>query len=506
MSTVTEQHDYIYASGKLLRETVTTTEDDTSTTETLDFFYDANGTPYALKVNGTTYYYVTNLQGDVVQLVNSSGTAVAFYEYDPYGNIVSQSGALADTNPLRYRGYYYDMEAGFYYLQSRYYDPEIGRFINADSYASTGQGILGYNMFAYCGNNPVNASDPTGEAWWHWAVAVAVVAVAAVAVVATAGGAAAAIVAVTSVANGIAASSTAATVAAGVFVGSSAALAVSAYSAGLESDSAEEFAEYGESALYSTMAGGTVGGMLAYGMDRSQKPSNCFVEGTGIQTEDGTVPIENVKPGDMVWAWDEDSGDVALKRVVETYINESSELIHIFVDGEEIITTPTHPFYSPVKGWTDAVRLRAGDILVLVNGEYVVVEKVQHEILEAPVTVYNFQVEGYHTYYVSNSGVLVHNKCAANGYQTPKGGGGVSDTVQVGDTTVTFGHGGRHLDGTRFTTGQVNPAIANDVVSRNLAVGQFLPNGMVNIDGTTFSYTAKKISALLINVGTYHPI
>ncbi len=70
-----------------------------------------------------------------------------------------------------------------------------------------------------------------------------------------------------------------------------------------------------------------------------------------------------------------------------------------------------HPFYSPVKGWTDAVQLRAGDILVLVNGEYVVVEKVQHEILETPVTVYNFQVDEYHTYYVSNSGVLVHNKC-----------------------------------------------------------------------------------------------
>ena len=71
----------------------------------------------------------------------------------------------------------------------------------------------------------------------------------------------------------------------------------------------------------------------------------------------------------------------------------------------------THPFYSPVKGWTDAVQLRAGDILVLVNGEYVVVEKVQHEILEAPVTVYNFNVSDYHTYYVTDAGVLVHNSC-----------------------------------------------------------------------------------------------
>ena len=99
------------------------------------------------------------------------------------------------------------------------------------------------------------------------------------------------------------------------------------------------------------------------------------------------------------------------QQVVETYVNETSELTHIFVNGEEIVATPTHPFYCPVKGWTDAAHLRAGDILVLVNGEYVVVEKIQHELLENPVKVYNFQVQDYHTYYVAESGVLVHNRC-----------------------------------------------------------------------------------------------
>ena len=137
----------------------------------------------------------------------------------------------------------------------------------------------------------------------------------------------------------------------------------------------------------------------------------CFVAGTLVKTADGNRPIEEIAAGDYVWAWDEATGDVALKEVIETYVNETSELIHLFVNGEEIITTPTHPYYSPVKGWTDAVNLRAGDILVLVNGEYVVVEKVQHEILESPVTVYNFNVSDYHTYYVASTGVLVHNKC-----------------------------------------------------------------------------------------------
>ena len=98
-------------------------------------------------------------------LVDSNGNQVAEYTYDPYGKVLSSSGAMAEINPLRYRGYYQDEETGFYYLQSRYYDPAICRFINADSYASTGQSYLGDNTFAYCGNNPVNRTDADGEFW-----------------------------------------------------------------------------------------------------------------------------------------------------------------------------------------------------------------------------------------------------------------------------------------------------------------------------------------------------
>ena len=128
-------------------------------------------------------------------------------------------------------------------------------------------------------------------------------------------------------------------------------------------------------------------------------------------SEYGDVPIEDIEAGDLVWAWDEATGDVSLKKVVETYINESCELVHLFINGEEIVTTANHPFYCPTKGWSAACKLRAGDILVTVNGEYVVVERVQHELLDKPVMVYNFQVEVYHTYFVSNSRILVHNRC-----------------------------------------------------------------------------------------------
>ena len=126
----------------------------------------------------------------------------------------------------------------------------------------------------------------------------------------------------------------------------------------------------------------------------------CFVAGTLVKTENGSVPIEGITEGMLVYAHNPDSGETELKEVVQTFVRETKELVHIKVNGEEIITTPTHPFYVPKKGWTDAIQLRAGDRLQLLNGEYVIIEQVQHEILEAPVTVYNFEVEEFHTYYV----------------------------------------------------------------------------------------------------------
>ena len=168
--TQTVTHEYLTLNGKVARETIKTND---SLTAVLDFIYDESGKPFALKysTNGTsfqTYYYVLNLQGDVVKLIHYipgfEYESVATYEYDAWGNIVSSSGKLAEINPLRYRGYYYDNETGFYYLQSRYYDPANRRFINADSLSSTGQGFLGTNMFAYCNNCPTIYHDPSGHA------------------------------------------------------------------------------------------------------------------------------------------------------------------------------------------------------------------------------------------------------------------------------------------------------------------------------------------------------
>ena len=122
-----------------------------------------------MQTGGAIYYYVTNLQGDVGALLDASGNAVASYAYDPYGKVLSAEGTMAETNPLRYRGYYYDTESGLYYLQSRYYDPAVCRFVNADNAAviavSPEKANWDKNLFAYCDNDPVNRKDDGGELW-----------------------------------------------------------------------------------------------------------------------------------------------------------------------------------------------------------------------------------------------------------------------------------------------------------------------------------------------------
>ncbi len=140
--------------------------------EYIIFLYDENGAPYGMINNGELYYYALNVQGDVVSIVDIGGTEIVKYRYNAWGETVSIKGTGANTiglfNPIRYRSYYFDAETGLYYVSSRYYDPEIGRWINADdAIAGVGGDLKGYNLFAYCFNNPVNMDDQAGN-WPKW--------------------------------------------------------------------------------------------------------------------------------------------------------------------------------------------------------------------------------------------------------------------------------------------------------------------------------------------------
>ena len=152
-------HSYIWQGSKLAA--------DITDAYALYFHYDSSGDVigFTRTANGTDteYFYVKNLQGDILKVITSTGTEAATYTYDAWGKLLTSTGDLADINPLRYRGYFYDTETSLYYLKSRYYDPEVGRFINPDAFATTDvDGVLSANMFAYCENNPIRNSDTAG--------------------------------------------------------------------------------------------------------------------------------------------------------------------------------------------------------------------------------------------------------------------------------------------------------------------------------------------------------
>ncbi len=191
-------HDYEYnAAGQRISKTTTSPIGDSVTTEfiyngdqlvgqktsdgseDLVFLYDDAGSYIGFVYRNAEYYYMKNVQGDIIGIVDSAGSILAIYVYNPWGRLVTidrvtgssysdNGSSIGSINPIRYRGYYYDKETRLYYLNSRYYDPEVGRFLNADGeLAGIGGDICGYNLFSYCFNNPVNMDDPIGQ-WPKW--------------------------------------------------------------------------------------------------------------------------------------------------------------------------------------------------------------------------------------------------------------------------------------------------------------------------------------------------
>ena len=159
------EHKYYYVGNRLQYETL-------GGSSALWYFYDADGNPSGIRYkNGDSindYYFVCNWRGDVIQIYNASGTLVGSYTYDAWGRVTENATSadtenITETNPIRYRGYYYDTETRLYYLKSRYYDPAVKRFLNVDGLVSTSVEDAAKNMYAYCLNNPVIYADPDGK-------------------------------------------------------------------------------------------------------------------------------------------------------------------------------------------------------------------------------------------------------------------------------------------------------------------------------------------------------
>ena len=173
----TTRHEYTLNGSQIVKETVFT---GSTESYTLVYLYDEYGSPIGFRYRTPSYsagvfdgyFFEKNIQGDVIGIWNQNGTKVVSYVYDAWGNVtVSGTGAtgIGAKNPFRYRGYYFDTETNLYYLQTRYYNPSWGRFISADgiSYLGADGTLIGYNLFVYCGNNPVNRTDRNGNHWYY---------------------------------------------------------------------------------------------------------------------------------------------------------------------------------------------------------------------------------------------------------------------------------------------------------------------------------------------------
>ena len=315
---------------------------------------------------GESFEYVTNHRGDVVRILDQNGATVATYDYDPWGNLLAAEPADSRIKgqPIRYAGYVYDAETKLYYLQARYYDPATARFISRDPDPGDEDDPVTMNGYTYADDNPITKTDPDGK--WVWLVINA----------------------------GFA-----------IYDG------YKAYKAGKNKKQiawavASNFFPLGKvKRIYRATK-------ITKGVGKTVKAGcNCFVAGTKVLTDEGEKNIEDIEVGDMVLAKDENDpdGQTAYKEVTNLFRNQRDDIIKLHVGEQVIETTDNHPFWVEGKGWVFADELQIGDKLQKADGSNLTIDKVEFVKLDEPVTVYNFTVEDYHTYYVTDIGIWVHN-------------------------------------------------------------------------------------------------
>ncbi|MNO24961.1 tRNA(Glu)-specific nuclease WapA precursor [compost metagenome] len=364
------------------------------------------------KTASKDYYYLYNGHGDVVQMVDTSGAIVNSYAYDVWGNITSQKEET--PNPFKYTGEVYDEETGFYYLRARYYDPSMGRFLNEDTYEGQIDNPLSQNLYTYVHNNPLRYTDPSG----HFAKDTYDVQE---------------LKQLLSEASSISKDSkyfnayktkimerygfdsimdeNQYNYLYGLLTGTSAYTNSAGRSDWASDQLVNAYYESQEAAYVMMYAAGMAGGLSGRAGGSKKSGCNCFIAGTKVQTDEGEKNIEDIEVGDKVLSKDENNsdGELAYKEVTGLYRNQRDDIIKLYV-GEQIIeTTNNHPFWVEEKGWVFADELQARDKLQKADGSNLTIDKVEFIKLEENVTVYNFTVADYHTYYVTDIGIWVHN-------------------------------------------------------------------------------------------------
>ena len=378
--------------------------------------------------DGKKSYYVYDGHGSVRALADENGKVTDKYVYDAFGNLISSYGST--KNDFLFCGEQFDPVTGLYYLRARYMNPSVGRFITMDSYEGSIDDPVSLHKYLYANANPVSNSDPSGyKNVMEFQVTTGI----------------------QGIINKIAMPNPKALLdmVGGIFdVGrdvistikdgkeknlDTAEIAINV-AAGLITSLVTNFSclitsfqppvgyilmgvaaiVVGIIAVYNFSQGNTGMGIAQVinlvSIIFSMFNPTCFTGDTEVYTSDGLVCIEEISVGDEVLAYDYETGETELKEVLNVWVKETDEILHVSTsDGETIDTTTNHPFYVEEKGWVAAGDLKIGDVLVTAVGNKVEVTDLELEKLAEPILVYNLEVADFHTYFVGEYGVLVHN-------------------------------------------------------------------------------------------------
>lgn len=434
-----------------------------------------------VKENGTTekydIYYFNHL-GSTTAILDTEGNIIERYGYGAYGELVTkkyhdrrflyngQMGVVTDAN-------------GLYYMRSRYYNTSIKRFMNQDILFGDITNSQSLNRYSYVQGNPVKYTDPFGlspeggwgetghlllqtlgfvpgfgivadvtNAIWYYkegryfesfasllsaipgigdAVGMGLKAV-------STGCKALKLADTISTTAHLIGSAASMTLAMGEMGSSTYGIYQSLTDENYAGNVWENLTNLGLATINAVLSGKSmsmVAGKLSDIRTGTVHTSGCFIAGTLIETKDGKKNIEDIKEGDYVTSRDPVTGDQTEKKVLTLYRYEKYILIHVYTEQEEIVTTKEHPFYVEGAGFVTAESLKVGDVLRTTEGEDIKIIKVDAEYLSIPVTVYNFEVEDYHTYYVGEAGIYVHNMCgvakdSTKTYRSSESGSGSS--------------------------------------------------------------------------------
>ena len=434
------------------------------------YFYDLEGVA-GFRIDGSSeYLYAKDVQGNIVGLFGSNGALIAKYVYDAFGNckiLNSEGNEVADgynlssfnaiihsaaaINPFRWKGQYYDADLGMYLISQRWYDPETGRYISSASpemLIENASVIFALNLYAFCTANPlaviIAASTFLPEldfyyngeyktwweknSWWVWLIVGVVATIVACVAAPFMCGVASAAAAI---------GTTLLKIAVGTAVGAAVSLAIGGTIAGIQAALTghgfwEAFGESVTENFVDALVTSFAFTALTVAAGNLIKTRCCFKEGTLVETENGLKPIEEIEVGDKVLAYDETTGEQAYKPVVQLFRNTTKEWQYVYLEGETepIISTPGHKYYLPNNNirreeerplehasyydlsekWVSACKLKKGDKVLLSDGKYGIVKQTVCVHLTAPETTYNLEVADFHTYYVSDSKILVHNR------------------------------------------------------------------------------------------------